>query len=70
MILEGLSGDTFEHEWDACIAIEMRKAGQAFRRFQTYHFQLVLPEVRGLELVKAQVWFKVVTSLCATGKGS
>jgi hypothetical protein len=37
---------------DACIAIEMRKAGQAFRRFQMYHFQLVLLEVRGLELVK------------------
>ncbi len=46
----------------------MRKAGQAFRRLQTYHFQLLLLEVRGLELVKAQVWIKVVTSLCATGK--
>jgi hypothetical protein len=55
---------------DACTAIKMRKAGQAFRRFQMYHFQLLLLEVRGLELVKAQVWFKVVTSLCATGKGS
>jgi hypothetical protein len=54
---------------DACTAIKMRKAGQAFRRFQMYHFQLLLLGVRALELVKAQVWFKVVTSLCATGKG-
>ncbi len=34
----------------------MRKAGEAFIRFQTYHFQLLLLEVGGLELVKAQVW--------------